>query len=148
MYKIKRDKKFKEQLEVENDNGEKLTLDVEITLDKQLNEFTKNWRNLEVMNINVQQGKVDYMQMGNAVISIMGVVFGENDAKKLIDFYNCNYIELIQDILQFIFVFKNIYAVTLHKPFIYIFSILRKIKRFFIFFTLVFIFKKHIEYFA
>lgn len=81
MYKIKRDKKFKEQLEVENDNGEKLTLDVEITLDKQLNEFTKNWRNLEVMNINVQQGKLDYMQMGNAVISIMGVVFGENDAK-------------------------------------------------------------------
>lgn len=74
MYKIKRDKKFKEQLEVENDNGEKLTLDVEITLDKQLNEFTKNWRNLEVMNINVQQGKVDYMQMGNAVISIMGVL--------------------------------------------------------------------------
>ena len=68
MYKIKRDKKFKEQLEVENDNGEKLTLDVEITLDKQLNEFTKNWRNLEVMNINVQQGKLDYMQMGNAVI--------------------------------------------------------------------------------
>lgn len=60
MYKIKRDKKFKEQLEVENDNGEKLTLDVEITLDKQLNEFTKNWRNLEVMNINVQQGKLDY----------------------------------------------------------------------------------------
>ena len=56
MYKIKRDKKFKEQLEVENDNGEKLTLDVEIALDKQLNEFTKNWRNLEVMNINVQQG--------------------------------------------------------------------------------------------
>lgn len=102
MYKIKRDKKFKEQLEVENDNGEKLTLDVEITLDKQLNEFTKNWRNLEVMNINVQQGKLDYMQMGNAVISIMGVVFGENDAKKLIDFYNCNYIELIQDILPFI----------------------------------------------
>ena len=48
------------------------------------------------MNINVQQGKLDYMQMGNAVISIMGVVFGENDAKKLIDFYNCNYIELIQ----------------------------------------------------
>lgn len=102
MYKIKRDKKFKEQLEVENDNGEKLTLDVEITLDKQLNEFTKNWRNLEVMNINVQQGKLDYMQMGDAVISIMGVVFGENDAKKLIDFYNCNYIELIQDILPFI----------------------------------------------
>lgn len=79
MYKIKRDKKFKEQLEVENDNGEKLTLDVEIALDKQLNEFTKNWRNLEVMNINVQQGKLDYTQMGNAVISIMGVVFGEND---------------------------------------------------------------------
>lgn len=102
MYKVKRKQKFIEQFQVENPDGEQLTLDVEIALDKQFNDFQKNFRAMEVANIEIQKGSFDYKKLGYAVIGVMNVVFGEKNAEKLIAFYGSNYIELIQDVMPFI----------------------------------------------
>lgn len=102
MYKVKRKQKFIEQFQVENPDGEQLTLDVEIALDKQFNDFQKNFRAMEVANIEIQKGSFDYKKLGYAVIGIMNVVFGEKNAEKLIAFYGANYIELIEDVMPFI----------------------------------------------
>lgn len=102
MYKVKRKQKFVEQFQVENPDGETLTLDVEIALDKQFNDFQKNFRSMEVANIEIQKGSFDYKKLGYAVIGLMNVIFGEKNTEKLIAFYGANYIELIQDVMPFI----------------------------------------------
>lgn len=102
MYKVKRKQKFTETFQVENPNGETLTLDVEIALDKQFNDFFKNFRSMEVANIEIEKGSFDYKKLGHAVMGVMNVVFGESNAEKLINFYGANYIELIEDVMPFI----------------------------------------------
>lgn len=101
MYTVKRSKKFTEKFKVE-DNGKELILDIELDIDKMFNDFHKEWRNMELANIEIQKGSLDYIKLGNAVISVLNVVFGKDNTDKLIKFYGANYIELVQDVIPFI----------------------------------------------
>lgn len=104
-YTIKRRKTLTEQLILEsNDSNEKLVIDININLDSALKEFTKRFRSVEVAMINIQKGinEDDYTTLGMLVLNLFTIVFGEENTKKICDFYTDNYTEMLEDVLPFI----------------------------------------------
>lgn len=113
-YQATRRKKCVETLELIREDGKReKTIEVEITAGKLAMDLSRVYVNLVRAQRKVQdmqaledQGAgslVDaYEQLGAAVITMMKTVFGKEDTQAIMDFYENDYIEIVQQIMPFI----------------------------------------------
>lgn len=112
-YRAKRSKRFVEEFELADENGNVVkTLQVSLDADdmvaklnrkytalvKVLNETTEIKRQTE--DAKVVEGCVE--TLGRAVADILEAVFGTEDAKVIVDFYEGRYFEMCKEVLPFI----------------------------------------------
>lgn len=105
MYEITRRSKVKEVLTVNNADGSvAFELPVEINVDT----FVGRWNKARVALANAQKdvtvNKSDdnAQRYGDAAIALMRLVFGDDGAEKIIDFYDTDYTEMLLDVLPFL----------------------------------------------
>lgn len=105
-YKIVRNH-IVEQLEIE-DNGTTHTLNVELNVDQILREYNKAQYSIAaaqkaaVLAKNGEDMEKAEEMMGEAVLSLFEVVFGEEQTKDILQIYNNRTIEMLSDIAPFI----------------------------------------------
>ena len=106
MYQIKRNH-LVEELEIE-DNGETLILTVDINIDSMIKKYNQAQYRIAQASINAKAaaGEKDMAKaeeaMGEAVLSLFEVIFGENQTKKILEFYDERILEMLGDIAPFI----------------------------------------------
>lgn len=104
-YKVNRSSKITEQLEL----GDEKIIDVEINVTKIASDFNKAYNNIIRAQIAYGNGDKSNPEevvkvmgdIGNAVISLFDLVFGE-DAVDIIDFYKGDHIEMMLEVVPFI----------------------------------------------
>ena len=106
MYQIKR-KHIVEDLEIE-DNGKTLTLSVDINVDSMLKAYNNaQYKIAQASNAaKAAAGDKDMSAceeaMGDAVLGLFEVIFGQEQTKQIIDFYDNKSLEMLGDIAPFI----------------------------------------------
>lgn len=106
MYQIKR-KHIVEELEIE-DNGKTLKLAVDINVDTMLKAYNSAQYKIAQASNAVKAAANDKDMsaceeaMGNAVLSLFEVIFGEDQTKQIIEFYDNKALEMLGDIAPFI----------------------------------------------
>lgn len=106
MYQIKRNH-IVEDLEIE-DNGKILKLSVDINVDSMLRAYNNAQYKIAQASIDAKKAAdekdVDKAQvaMGDAVLSLFEVVFGEAQTKQIVKFYDNKPLEMLGDIAPFI----------------------------------------------
>ena len=106
MYQIKRNH-IVEELEIE-DNGKVLHLDVDISVDEIIREYITARVRMQGASQAAKKAKNENdlgkaeEAMGDAVISLFNIVFGQDNTKKILDFYDGKYIAMLEEISPFI----------------------------------------------
>ena len=106
MYQIKRNH-IVEDLEIE-DNGKILQLKVDINVDTMLKTYNNAQYKIAQASIDAQKAANDKDMskaeeaMGNAVLGLFEIVFGPEQTKKIIEFYDNKSLEMLGDIAPFI----------------------------------------------
>lgn len=106
MYKVKRNH-IVEDLEIE-DNGKVLKLAVDISVDTMLKSYNNAQYKIAQASIDAKQAKDDNDMskaeeaMGNAVLGLFEVIFGAEQTKQIIEFYDNKSLEMLGDIAPFI----------------------------------------------
>lgn len=106
MYQIKRNH-LVEELEFE-DNGKKLTVKVDINPDTILKQYNKAQYKIAQASEDAKKAANEKEMakaeeaMGNAVLGLFEVVFGEAQTQKIIKFYDNKTLEMLGDIAPFI----------------------------------------------
>ena len=106
MYQVTRKNRIKEQLQLCHANGDiALTIDVDLNVDQIAGRVNKAYETLGMAQNALKKNANDDKAMeayGDAVLAVFDVIFGEEDAKKIVDFYENNYSEMLLDIFPFI----------------------------------------------
>lgn len=101
MYIIERAEHIEEKLKLIC--GEKTKIvSIDLNVTNRLDIFYKNYRNIELCLIEANQGGKDYEKYRQALIGLFDVVFKEDVAKEIVDFYGDDYNEMLIDIFPFI----------------------------------------------
>lgn len=106
MYQIKRSH-ITEQLEID-DNGRKVVLDVDISADRILKEYTAAQYAIARAQQSAQKAKNEKdMQaaetaLGEAILSLFRVIFGQEQLEQILQIYGDRPIEMLGDIAPFI----------------------------------------------
>ena len=106
MYQIKRNHII-EDLEIE-DNGKILTLNVDLNVDTILHQYNQAQYKIAQASENAKKAANEKdlasaeEAMGNAVLGLFEVIFGEDQTKQIIDFYGDKPLEMLGDIAPFI----------------------------------------------
>lgn len=106
MYKIQRNR-ISEDLEIE-DNGKVLTLKVDLVVDTILHQYNQAQYKIAQASQDAKKAANENdlasaeEAMGNAVLGLFEVVFGEDQTKQIIDFYGDKPLEMLGDIAPFI----------------------------------------------
>lgn len=107
MYKVvKRDRSIKETLVICHEDGtEALTLDVDINTTSIVSQMAIAREVLAAASGTLQKDPSDVKAMtalGTSVITMLTIIFGAENAKKLVEFYDSAYDALLVDIYPFI----------------------------------------------
>lgn len=107
MFELKRSKRIEEELKI----GDEI-LKISLTPDDIAKDFHKRYNDIIkaeqfIKNNELEQGKFDNMDKalvsyGEAVLSLFSLVFGEENSKKIIEFYEDNYMEMSVEVFPFI----------------------------------------------
>ncbi len=104
-FTLKRKKRIKEELRLvdANDNIVKV-IEIDFDVDSQMHAFNKAQNAViraeqALSNAATEEAQIAY---GNAVIGILNVIFGEENAKEILAFYENRYVELTEEVLPFI----------------------------------------------
>lgn len=102
MYQIKRNHVV-ENLELD-DNGKKLNLHVDLNVDSILRRYLAVAGELTRAQRDINKGLTEERveKLGQAIIDVFGVIFGDEQTKQLIDFYDGAYTEMLADVAPFI----------------------------------------------
>lgn len=106
MYQIKRNH-IAEDLEIE-DNGKTLILNVDINVDSMLRTYNQAQYRIAQASINAKKASDENdlakaeEAMGEAVLGLFEIVFGEKQTQKIIEFYDNKPLEMLGDIAPFI----------------------------------------------
>lgn len=106
MYQITRKNRIKETLQLCHANGEVAEeIPVDLNVDVISSRMNKAYEALGIAQLELQkntESKLLLEAYGNAVIAVFNVVFGEDGCKRIVDFYEGNYTEMLLDIFPFI----------------------------------------------
>ena len=106
MYTITRKNRIKEQLQLCHADGTvALVVDVDLNVDEIAARVNKAYETLGMAQNALQKAPNSPQALeayGNAVMSIFSVLFGDEDAAKLLEFYEGNYTEMLLDVFPFI----------------------------------------------
>ena len=102
MYQITRNHVI-EDLELD-DNGKKLTLHVDLNVDTILRRYLKAAGDLAQAQQAARTGPTEdrIEALGVTILNLFSVIFGDDQAKQLIDFYDGAYTEMLADVTPFI----------------------------------------------
>lgn len=102
MYQIKRNH-VSEDLRVE-DNGKTLDLHVDLNVDAIMQRYVAAAKSLAEAQREIRKGtdEVKVQRLGAAIVDVFGVVFGQEQTKQLIEFYDGAYTEMLADVAPFI----------------------------------------------
>ena len=112
-YQAKRPKRFQEDFELVDGDGNVVhTLNVSLDADDMVAKINRKYTALtkalaETTEIKRNTQDPDKVQgcveaLGRAVVDLLEAVFGEEDAKTVVEFYEGRYIEMSQEVLPFI----------------------------------------------
>ena len=106
MYQVTRKNRIKEQLQLCHADGSvALTADVDLNVDKIAARVNKAFEVLGMAQNALQndpRNPETLTAYGNAVAAVFAVIFGEENAAKIAEFYENNYTEMLLDISPFI----------------------------------------------
>ena len=102
MYQITRNHVV-EDLELD-DNGKKLQLHVDLNVDTILRRYLQVAGELAKAQQAVRKGMTEEKveALGVAILNVFSVIFGDDQAKQLVDFYAGAYTEMLADVAPFI----------------------------------------------
>lgn len=102
-WKLKRNQKITEKLEL--DDGQIITIELDIP--KMIKQFTQGYN--AILRLKVKGAKINneniesyYNELGEAFINLMNIVFGEDNANKILNYYDDNFIACIDNVVPFI----------------------------------------------
>ena len=99
MVEIRRKNKVKETFHITDNDGRELT--VESVLDP--GEALPSWNRAKNSIIRAQTAKQpDFEALGQAIVDTFAVFFGEEGAAKILDFYDGNYTDMMEDVFPYI----------------------------------------------
>ena len=99
MVEIRRKNKVKEAFHITDNDGRELT--VESVLDP--GEALPAWNRAKNSIIRAQTAKQpDFEALGQAIVDTFAVFFGEEGAAKILDFYDGNYTDMMEDVFPYI----------------------------------------------
>lgn len=104
-YQARRSAVLKEDIELINKNNEvEKVIHVEFNADAMAREFNTARNGIIRAQREVSKGEVSdkYTSFGEAVIEIFRVVFGEENTREIIEFYENNYLEMVSELMPFI----------------------------------------------
>lgn len=112
-YQAKRSQKVIEDFELVNENGQiETTIHVHIDADSMVEKIRKKYVALVSAHgemLKIQEKMTDkevlhniYEKVGRAEIDLIEAVFGEEDTKKILEFYGERYIEMAREVMPFI----------------------------------------------
>lgn len=106
MYQITRKNKIKETLQLCHANGDvACEIDVDLNVDEIAGRVNKAREALAMAQnaLREDQGSADLLDAyGNAVLALFQVLFTEEGARKIVEFYEGNYSEMLLDVFPFI----------------------------------------------
>lgn len=106
MYSVTRKNRIKEDLQLCHANGDvALTVSVDLNIDEmggRLNKALETFANAQGILQKGNTGPEAVEAYGRAVIALFDVIFGEEDSRKIIAFYEDNYTEMLLDLFPFI----------------------------------------------
>lgn len=105
MYVIKRKSHFVEDVAFEDAQGKRLQLHVDLDLDTAAQRYWKQYESLAIAREKLAKdpGNAEKQQLfGQAVVSLMAFVFGDEQAQKALEFYEGCESELFVDVLPFL----------------------------------------------
>lgn len=102
MYQIKRNH-IVEDLQIE-DNGKTLDLHVDLSVDQILRRYLQAAEAITKARNNAGKGLTEERveKLGEAILGLFGVIFGEAQTKQIVEFYGEAYTEMLADIVPFI----------------------------------------------
>ncbi len=105
-YVITRKNRIKEELQLCHADGSvALTVNVDLNIDEIGARVFKAYESLGAAQNALEREPASDAAMesyGNAVITVFNVIFGEQDAQKILAFYDGNYTEMLVDVFPFI----------------------------------------------
>ena len=106
MYQVTRKNRIKEQLQLCHANGDiALTVDVDLNVDQIAGRVNKAYEVLAVAQDALKKDTENEKLLeayGAAVLAVFNVIFGEENAARILEFYEGNYTEMLLDIFPFI----------------------------------------------
>lgn len=103
--KIQRKQKITDRLELCDENGEvKLVIDIVISADKMMTEINKAQNQVirAQMDVNKVKNEINIQNYGTAILEFIRVIFGEENAEKILAHYDGDYSEMLEDVMPFI----------------------------------------------
>lgn len=112
-YQAKKQKRFVEDFQLVDENGNILkTLHVQLSADDMLAKINRKYTTLcqTLAETNEIKRKAQSNEnigdclekLGNAVVNLFEAVFGEEDTKTIVEFYESRYAEMCQEVVPFI----------------------------------------------
>lgn len=110
-YQIGRGKHFHDTLELLGDDGQiALRIDVDLDLDDMVADFNHKRNRLIQAEQSLRKAQKENIQdvescmeiYGEAVISIMSLILGEENARKILEYFEGRYIEMAQQIFPYL----------------------------------------------
>lgn len=108
-YQVSRKKKISEELELLNEHGEAAkTITVDIDVDRIAMEFNKRYNAVVRAQMAAKAVKADapnpeaFENLGNAIIELYSLIFGESQTTEMLDFFEGNHIEMLTQTMPFV----------------------------------------------
>ena len=105
-YKIKRKKVLCEELVIKDAAGmDELRLSVNMAIDKTLAQFNRLRRMLGELQAEAEKdphSETAAANLGVVIVAFFELIFGKDGCKKLLDYYDNSYTEMLEDVAPFI----------------------------------------------
>lgn len=106
MYKVQRKQTIKDTLVIENSAGEQdLVLEVSLHVDDIVGQYNRLRAMMGEAQAKLQKDPTNEESLaayGYTVMALFSLVFGEDGASKLLDYYGNRYTEMLEDVAPFI----------------------------------------------
>lgn len=104
MYQIKRNHVVEDLKVTDAGTGEELVLHVDLNVDQIVRRYTQAAEAFAKARNNANKGLTEERveKLGEAILNLFVVIFGQEQAQKLVDFYGESYTEMLADVAPFI----------------------------------------------